>query len=135
MFSFNYHVGYYNEHMASFQGRTKIKGVKRPSWVWFLISLFVTLFMVRGVYGVWQKNQVSRENLEAMEDKLDELKERKDDLERKVEALQTDRGLEEAFRENLPVAKPGEKVIIVVSPEDEPQKEEESSGWSRFWPF
>lgn len=122
--------------MTPYQARSKQnRGGKKISLVWFLVALFVVLFMARGVYGVWQKNQVSEENLAVMEEKLAELKDRKKDLEYKVELLKTDRGMEEAFRESLPVAKPGEKVIIIVGDNEETINEKEPTGWRRFWPF
>lgn len=124
--------------MAIYQARAKTRqGTNKPSLVWFLIALFVVLFLTRGVYGVWQKSKVSEENLATMEENLTELEDRKSDLEKKVTALKTERGMEQAFRESLPVAKPGEKVIILVESKSmtNDQSQAESSGWSRFWPF
>ena len=81
-----------------------------------LALLLVFLVVSRGVWLLWNKNAIARDNLISSEVHLKQLEERKRMLESKLSKIQTPRGLEEEIRTNFSVVKPGEKVINIIDP-------------------
>ncbi len=65
------------------------------------------------------KEERARHAAEEAKEELQALGERHGTLERNLDDLDTSRGLESAYRDQFGVARPGEEVIIVVSPEEE----------------
>lgn len=85
-----------------------------------LILLALTILFVivgRGVWLLWVKSNIAKDNLVASENHLRQLEERKLMLNSKLSKLTTERGLEEEIRTNFAVVKPGEKVINIVDPD------------------
>lgn len=90
---------------------------KKPTYrvfaPWFvLILLILLIFCAQGVWNIFQKHAESKRNLARVELEMQELKDRKDILEKEVNDLQTDEGLESEVRSRFQVSKEGEKVII-----------------------
>ena len=91
--------------------------------------------------AVYQRFSVEREmaaRRESVEQERNDLLERKEELEERVEYLSGDRGIEEEIRKHFDVAKEGEKVIIIVDKEeDEPKTTQplpvETKPWYQFW--
>jgi len=81
------------------------------------ILVIVLFFVGKSVLSAYKKYSISREASVETEERLDELEERKHDLSTKLEDLNTDRGVEEELRNRFQVAKPGEKVLIIVEEE------------------
>ena len=72
------------------------------------------MFMASGTWGVYQKASLAREQRERFEQELIQLQVRHADLEAKLNALTTERGIEEEIRERYSVAKKGESVVVIV---------------------
>lgn len=89
-----------------------------------LLLIILLGWLVYALVGIVGKEERARRSSEEAKKELEALGERHATLERNLEELETSRGLEAAYRDQFGVARPGEEVIIVVSPpEEEPQGE------------
>ena len=104
-----------------------------------LVLLFVILcFFSVKTFSLYQKEASVREK--AMEVIADEnkLKIRQNELQQKVDFLQTERGKEEEMRGRFMIGEPGEGVIMVLDQKPtttESVKVSKPSGWSGFLNF
>ena len=122
--------------MAKFQAHPNLIRKILQSKFFLIFVIFLFFFMVKGVYGVYVKNKLARENVEITKVELANLKEKRDDLLFELNKVSTDRGVEEELRKNFSVAAPGEKVIVVVEDdtiETAPELEVEKTWWQKFW--
>lgn len=79
-------------------------------------------WLVFSIVGIVGKEERARHSAKDAQADLEALAERHATLERNLADLETSRGLEASYREQFGVARPGEEVIIVVTPpEEEPQ--------------
>ncbi|MCC7160205.1 septum formation initiator family protein [Candidatus Nomurabacteria bacterium] len=102
----------------------------------FLVFLSaVVLIFAWSVYGFWNKMQETSKNMKIIEDKVAELKLKKENLSANINNLNTEEGKEKIFRENFGLVKEGEGVIIVVEDKNkiEPPKAENSSKITTFF--
>ena len=77
-------------------------------------ALFIlVLVLARSVYSVYKKERAASEGEAAALRELAELKTRDEFLRTKIGHLETPTGMEEALREQLSLAKPGEGVIVI----------------------
>lgn len=107
------------------------------SKVTIVILLVLVVLLAR---SSWERFQIEREmagRAAQTEAELDELQERKSDLEERVEYLEGERGIEEEIRKNFDVAKEGEQIIILMGEQEDTEVEEvsveEDSAWYQFW--
>lgn len=94
------------------------------------LLMILVVLLGRGVWGVVEKEQEARRQLEAAAAEQSALQERETYLQSEIKRLSTPRGVEEELREKFGVAKEGEEVIVVVSP---PQNENSSSAEKNLW--
>jgi|AntAceMinimDraft_13_1070369.scaffolds.fasta_scaffold18825_2 cell division protein FtsB len=83
---------------------------------WFFLVILVVLLglFVRSTYASFhKKNTAEKEEIE-FRNHMDNLHDKKQRLEGKIDTLQTDRGLEEEFRKRFNVIKEGETMIRIV---------------------
>ncbi|MFW5853351.1 MAG: hypothetical protein ACOCU8_01825 [Patescibacteria group bacterium] len=99
--------------MKGFQGRKKFRNWYYSKPV-LLILLILTVFLIKGVWGVYQKSSLSYEAAREMEAEVQSLVEMKNNLALIVSRLETGSGLEAEIRRQLPVVKEGEGVIALV---------------------
>lgn len=84
--------------------------------VGMLVLLVLVFLASSSVWSVYEKDRESRKlRLQAEAEKSDLLF-RQAQLERGVTEIHTDRGLEEALREQYAFAERGEKLIVIVEP-------------------
>lgn len=82
-----------------------------------LFLLLAAIFVAAsGVLGVYKKEKESRILRMEAEARLADLASRKTQLEEDIYKLKTDRGMEEALREQYQLAKSGEGLIVIVDP-------------------
>lgn len=74
------------------------------------------------VFGIARKEEIARRAVADTKAELASLNERKTVLEANMAELSTERGQEATVRQTYGVARPGEEVIIVVPPEEEPME-------------
>lgn len=102
------------------------------------LLLIVVFFMITVVWNMYGKFQATQARATLAEERLNELKEQKIDLEAKVDRLQTKRGKEAELRQKFLIAKEGEKVLVIVDDEakkEEIKKEKEKSWWESILSF
>ena len=103
--------------MNDFQVRRKPKK-QSPKWYfsrWAILVLsLVVLSLARGVYNNYDKNRMTGDDLQSIKAEVSSLQDRQSFLSDKLSRLRTGEGLDEEIRKNFPVAKPGERVIMVV---------------------
>ncbi len=88
--------------------------------VLMLIVAAAVVFGISGVWGVYGKERDSRILREKEELRLANLEEQSVSLEQKLSQLETERGKEEALREQYAVGREGERLIIIVEPKIPP---------------
>ena len=130
-------VQYY--HMLEFYQKRSWRTILH-SRVALGLALLLCLGMAHIVYERYtiQEEMIGKE-AEAQA-KLNVLEARKSDLEKKVQYLSNDRGIEAEMRRNFDVARPGEQVVIIVDKEasttDQPlpkMQTEDVPHWYEFW--
>lgn len=101
--------------MANIQGRKRsVLSPKARAWVAIVVLAGLSFILGRATWGIYQKNHLARINRQATERELNDLKARQASVEAKLSGLKTVAGVEEEIRRVLPVAKEGERVIIIV---------------------
>lgn len=91
-----------------------------------LVALLLILLAVavRGLWGVYQKEQESRKLREEAEAQLQNLKKRESGLRESISQLKSDRGVEAVLREEYELARDGEGLIVIVEPNPPPSAPE-----------
>lgn len=126
----------YYTRMRTFEKREDPIRLMRRRLI-ILVLLALVFVGVRGVWGVYKKEQESRALRSETELQLAALKTRESDLRRDMAALKSERGIEEVLREEYELAKEGEGVIVIVDP-SEPSKQPEPvrtrfESWLNWW--
>jgi cell division protein FtsB len=108
----------------------------RLIWRRIIAALLLVIFLIgiRGVWGVYKKEQESRILRIEAETKLNDLQQREAELRAHISTLRTDRGMEEQLRERYDLAKEDEGVIVIVEPpapppEPRPTTFQKFKGW------
>ena len=104
-----------------------------PLFIIGLLILFVVL--LKAAYGAYQNEKKSRQELQNVRQNSEELSSREDFLATEIQRLESTRGLEEELRNKFPVAKEGEKVVIIVEPEKDTSvsaSQQNKGFWSSF---
>lgn len=99
--------------MEDFKRKKNIKK-KVYSRTSFFVLLVISIFLLKGAYGVLQKQIESKENLAHVEQRLLEAQERKNELSSSIQHLQTEAGIEKEIRNKFDVSRPGEEVIVII---------------------
>ena len=84
------------------------------SWPTVAILFVIAILITRSTYFVWLRERATAELLSERKAELADVNRRGVLIEEKLEALGTPRGIEEEVRSRFEVAKPGEKVIVIV---------------------
>ena len=109
--------------MIEFQERRRLKKVLYSKPVLVLLIIIIILFL-NGVWQVYKKQMIAKENLIQTASVFDQLKAREKMLTAGVERLKTESGIEEEIREKYGLVKPGEEVIKVVDQTDSTSSED-----------
>jgi cell division protein FtsB len=122
-----------------YQKKSWRKVVQSPVVIGFLGVLCVLLS-----YAVYDRYVIARdmEQRRLEEERvLSELEQQKEQLQKKVEYLSNERGIEAEMRRNFDIALPGEQVVIIMDKEQPPQPEPlppmpnttSTRPWYKFW--
>ncbi len=117
---------------------------KQNTYKEFLYSkpmiIFLVLLALLLVTSVFERFGIERQMAQRRMESEEELqlqKQRRLELEQRVEYLEGQRGIEEELRKNFDVAKEGEQIIILVGDDENPiekqQKEDSVYPWYQFW--
>jgi cell division protein FtsB len=104
------------------------------SKVTIVILLLLLIFVINSVFNIYEKYKKSREGADLARSELENLKERQATLENKINSLKQESGIEAEIRDKFAVAKPGEKVIVLVEDKNNVQDTtiKEKSWWQKF---
>jgi cell division protein FtsB len=102
--------------MKEFQDRNKTKKRIYSKTTLFLLFFFLIL-VLRGSYGVYQKEAESRREMERVLQQKKELMGRLENIEHHAEMLKTPAGVENEIRHKFDVVKEGEGVVVIVDKE------------------
>ena len=128
-------VQYY--HMLEFYKKRTLL-----SWLHSPLALgvlgIIILFMTSVVYQRYSIEQGMVARREEAADQLKQLEDRRAELEKKVEYLSNERGIEAEMRRNFDVARPGEQVVIILDGEKKADIEplapiQTDKPWYKFW--
>lgn len=90
----------------------------------------ITVFLLKGVVGVIQKDIESRKNVALMEAELNAAKARNAELIKNIELLNTQAGVESEIRQKFSVSKEGEEVAVIVdTPKSSTTNTDEQKGF------
>ena len=78
------------------------------------ILLVLTLLMAKAAWSVYSKERDSRVSMSRAQMELAALEARHEQLSRSIERLKTEQGVEAEIREQFQVAKPGERMVVLV---------------------
>ncbi len=118
--------------MREFQEKNKIKSRMRSKGV--LAALFlVSILVVRGAYGVYQKEQASRIEMERILKQKNDLEVRLETMNQHNAQLKTQTGIEAEIRHKFDVVKEGEGVVIIVDKDIPIIEEDKRSIVKKFW--
>jgi len=102
--------------MREFKDKRKRKEKLYSFWSVLALSI-VFLFLVKGVWNIYQKESESSTLDSDSKAKLEALSSQADQLTTNINKLSTDAGIDEELRLKYGVVKPGEEMIVVV-PDD-----------------
>lgn len=111
--------------MRDFQDKNKNGVMKRLFYSVYGIVFLGILVLVFG-WGVMNfmfKMEVTARNKDIAEQKMAELQRRKENLEREIDELNTDKGKEKVFREDFGMGRDGEGLIVVIDEKKVAEKE------------
>lgn len=102
--------------MKKFQQKRRVRKIVYSAGT-AAVLIVVIFFLGNATLDVYEKARETKDRRLTSLRQLEELKQEEADLRAKLEALQTERGIEEAVREKFDVAKEGEEVIKLVDEE------------------
>lgn len=108
---------------------------KLYSWPILILLFALVIFLGHGVWNMYAKVRTSEAQLAQAQAELDELKERRKELENKIAYIETETGIEEHLRREFDVAKEGEQVVVILDNGEEVEEVisfEEKGFWERF---
>ena len=101
--------------MKEFQNKRVWRRIGYPPLT--IVGLAVLIGLLTGtVWRLYQKNRLIADDRRSLLEEVERLKNRQAKLSNEVGKLATERGVEEAIRENFNVVKPGEMVIHLLPP-------------------
>ncbi len=100
--------------MVGAQKRRKYGGFHTRGMLVLAGLLFI--FLAWNAWDIYQKERAAHEKATELTRELDDLAQRKEELAAKLKKLETQEGVEAEVRQTLQVAKPGERVIVIVDP-------------------
>ena len=99
--------------MLEFQEKRKVKRFMY-SRITLVILLVIILLLLKSVWNVYEKESLTRDNLDKTASDLQGLKDREQMLSTEIDRLKTTSGTEAEIREKYGLVKPGEEVIVIV---------------------
>lgn len=101
--------------MKDFQQRKKVRKILYSRNV-IIVLCVVTILLVRGAWGVMEKNLESKKNVVLLEDQLSEARKKNEELSKHIAILNTEEGVESEIRQKFSVSKEGEQVAVIIDP-------------------
>ncbi len=103
--------------MKELQQKQKLKR-KLYSTPALIALLVITIFAIRGAYGVVVKDRESQRYVDNLKAKITLLSARESELKVQIARLGTDEGIDTLIKEKFSVSKEGEKVAVILDRDD-----------------
>lgn len=100
--------------MKDFKRKRKIRKILYSKGILFLL-LFLLMLVGKATWNLYVKERESRTNLTRVEAELFNLNLRATRLRGDITRLQSPEGIESEIREQFQVAKPGERMVVLVN--------------------
>ena len=102
-----------------------------------IILLLLVFLALRSNWIIYEKKRASDELKESSQARVDELKNRANEIEAKIEHLSTPSGVEDEIRSKFNVAKEGENIVIVLEDDslDASSTQSKIGFWTKIWHF
>ncbi len=101
------------EFNASFKKKKNYKKVIYSPFVLFFLFL-ILLILLKAVWGVYKKEQISAQYLQKEQEQLAAVSSREKELASSIDYLKTDQGIEAEIRSKFRVVREGESVAVIV---------------------
>jgi len=98
----------------------------------FLLCV-VVFFLAHAVFDIWKKERIAQRNLSDVLLAYSKLDERHTELSLEMEALETDRGIEEAIHEKYRAVKDGEHLAVIIASDIDTSKDKTSQASEGFF--
>ena len=122
--------------MKEFQEKRKFKKIIYSGWLQIFLGV-ILLAVVFSTVKVYKKSQISAVKSGEIREEMAELEKRNAELEAEIMRLRSESGQEGEIRRRFDVAKPGEKILVIVDKNSEDVKingkENKIGFFSRVW--
>ena len=118
--------------MAQFKKKNKYQFWHSPLALGVIFC--VLIIFSYNMIGLIKKERETGRNKASELAKIDDLRKREAILRKDIDRLNTDAGIEESVRDKFQVVKPGEKMVVIVDPEESKPGEDENTDHG-FWAF
>jgi len=99
--------------MREFQEKRKFKKIIYSAWLQIFFGI-VLLALVFPAVKVYKKSRISADKSEEIKEEMAKLEKRNAELAAEATRLEGESGKEEEIRKRFDVAKPGEKILVIV---------------------
>lgn len=119
--------------MKELYEQRKLKKIFHSRYTLIVLCIVIVLIF-RGVFGVYEKHEKSKEILKRAQYDLALLQEREQSITRSMESLNTEYGKERELRDRFGVIKEGENIVIIVDEtvDDGIRPLQEKTWWQSF---
>lgn len=100
--------------MKDFKTRKKPKQPFYHSWFFLVILMMVLGLFAKSAYASFSKKRTADLEKDKYEQKLNDLVNKKENLENKIQHLKTERGKEEVLRSRFNAIREGETIIKII---------------------
>ena len=123
--------------MREFQERRKLRKIIFSRFAFALLAI-ILVFLTYSTVKIYLRSRQAQEINEMVKKEVEDLKNRKSELEASVNRLQTEAGAEEEIRSKFPVQKPDEKMVMIVEEQakaDNLTANSPSGFFQKIWQF
>ena len=122
--------------MREFQEKRKFNKLIHSGWLQIFLGI-VLLALIFSTVKVYKKSRLSVKKFQEIKEEMAGLEKRNAELAAEAARLESESGREGEIRKRFDVAKPGEKIIVIVDKNSEDVKingaENKGGFFSRFW--
>ena len=122
--------------MREFQEKRKFKKIIYSGWLLMILGI-IFLALVFSTVKVYKKSRISAKKSEEIKEEIIKLEKRNAELVAEATRLESESGKEGEIRKRFDVAKPGEKILVIIDKNSEDVKingEENKIGFfSKIW--
>lgn len=107
--------------MREFQEKRKLKKIIYSGWLLIILGI-ILLALIFSTVKVYKKSQISAQKSAEIKEEIAKLEKRNAELTAEAARLESESGKEGEIRKRFDVAKPGEKILVIVDKNSEDVK-------------